>query len=133
MPVLKEEINLQVPAKHENAMIVGMTLSAIGMLHGLDLAQLGDIRTASAECFDCLCHQAGRPEIIQATASVQSGRLLFSYTALERHASGKADTLSTEITKAVLETLMPNVALQSDDMGVYTIECSMNVQEKGHD
>lgn len=120
-----EAVSITVPARREDTLIVSMALSGLGMMSGLDVNQLGDLRTVTCECFDCLCHQAGKPALIRTEASVKNSRFVVSFEALEREHAKTSDTLDTDITRAVLETLMPSVSLSADAEGVYSILCSM--------
>ena len=120
-------MELTIPAGREYGLVAGMALSAMGVLAGLDVDLLGDVRTVASECLDCLIHQAGRPRFILVEAGVQNGRLQMAFRAQERQDGGQSDTLALEITRGVLETLMPDVQLHLDAEGVYAIECSMPV------
>ena len=81
----------------------------------------------AGECMDCLLHQAGKPGSIGMTANVCNGRLFLSFASHNRTRTQEADPLGLEITRGVLETLMPEVSLFSDEDGVHGIECSMPV------
>lgn len=122
-----EEIALTVPASKEYAPVACMTLCGMGMLAGLDVDLLGDLRTVTNECLDCLIHQEGKPERIDMHAYVKQGRLVVAFTAQERSSVQPKDALDLEITRGVLETLMPEVQLFTDAHGVYGIECAMTV------
>lgn len=122
-----QKIALTIPARNEYRLVAGMTLSAMGVLAGLDVELLGDVRTVASECMDCLMHQAGRPQQLSLEAQVKEKRLVMLFQALERQGGGAADTLDLEITRGVLETLMPQVELLQDEQGVHTIQCSMPV------
>ncbi len=121
------EVRLTLPAKQAYAPVAALALSGLGMVLGLDVNLLGDLRTVTGECMDCLLHQAGRPQRIEMAALVEAGRLRVCFTARDREDGLTADTLSLEITRGVLETLMPQVCLDADGMGVHRIECSMPV------
>lgn len=121
------EVRLTLPAQQAYAPVAALALSGLGMVLGLDVDLLGDLRTVTSECVDCLLHQAGRPQRIEMTALVEDGRLRVCFTACQRADGPCADALSLEITRGVLETLMPQVCLDADGMGVRRIECSMPV------
>lgn len=122
-----QKVTLTIPARNEYRLVVGMALSAVGVLAGLDVELLGDVRTVASECMDCLMHQAGRPQQLSLQAQVKKNRLVMLFQALERQGGGTADTLDLDITRGVLETLMPQVELIQDEQGVHTIQCSMPV------
>lgn len=122
-----QEVQMTVPADQSYTTVVSLALSGLGMMMGLDVDLLGDLRTVTAECLDCLLHQAGKPATIGMTAGVNEGRLRVLFTANSRIPGGEADLLDLDITRGVLETLMPEVALHTDEYGVHGIECSMPV------
>lgn len=126
-PDLSKRIRLILPAGREYALVASMTLCGAGMLAGLDVDMLGDLRTVTTESLNCLTHQAGRAERVEICAYTAQGRLHVSFYAAERTHTEERDTLELEITRGVLETLMPDVRLLSDEDGVYGIECSMPV------
>ena len=120
-------VKLTIPADRAYAPVASLALSGVGMMAGLDVDLLGDLRTVTAECLDCLLHQAGRPASIDVTASVDGGRLYVGFQSNGRSRVQEEDLLGLEITRGVLETLMPQVHLESDDDGVHGILCSMPV------
>lgn len=121
------EVRLTLPAEQAYAPVAALALSGLGMLLGLDMDLLGDLRTVTGECIDCLLHQAGRPRRLEMTAWVETGWFRVCFMACDRANGLLADALSLEITRGVLETLMPQVCLEADGMGVRRIECSMPV------
>ena len=120
-------VQLTIPADRAYAPVATMALSGLGMVAGLDVDLLGDLRMVAGECMDCLLHQAGKPGSIGMTANVCNGRLFLSFASHNRTRTQDADPLGLEITRGVLETLMPEVSLFSDEDGVHGIECSMPV------
>ena len=124
---MSQKIELTIPAEQAYASVVCLTLSGFGMVLGLDVDLLGDLRTVAAECLDCLLHQAGKPASIEVCACAQNNRLSVRFTAKEREKTVDQDELALEITRGVLETLMPEVQLDMDEDGVHGIACSMPV------
>lgn len=122
-----KDIRLTIPADKAFTPVATLALSGLGMTAGLDVDLLGDLRTIVCECMDCLMHQAGKPESIDMVAGVASGRLRVRFDAKERSRIQEDDPLGLEITRGVLETLMPCVELITDADGVHGIECSMPV------
>ena len=97
------------------------------MVLGLDVDLLGDLRTVASECLDCLMHQAGKPASIDMRVWKQGGALCVRFDAQDRKRTQPQDDLALEITRGVLETLMPEVELSADEDGVHGILCSMPV------
>ena len=118
---------LTIPAEKAYVPVAAMALSGLGMMAGLDVDLLGDLRTVTSESLDCLMHQAGLPRAITICAGVEEGRLHVCFASEERSRVGDEDALGLDITRGVLETLMPEVCLVTDNDGVHRIECSMPV------
>ena len=108
----KPEISLRVPAGKEYALVLRLALGGVAILKDLDTGTLDDLRIASDECCDCLLHQGARAEWLELNVYDGQENLTVSISA---EFSG-IDTVvhageETEITRAVLETLAPEVAL----------------------
>ena len=58
---------------------------------------------------------------------MENGKLCICFKALERQHGQECDELDADITRGVLETLMPQVSLETDENGVYGIRCAMPV------
>jgi len=120
-------VRLKIPADQSYTPVATLALSGLGMVAGLDVDLLGDLRTVAMECLDCLMHQALIPDSIDLTAGVADGRFVVRFAAQDRQRRQQSDPLGLEITRGVLETLMPDVKLETDEDGVHGIECSMPV------
>ena len=123
----QNKVCLSIPAQKAYVPVASLALSGLGMVLGLDVDLLGDLRTVAAESLDCLMNQAGRPSSIQITAEAADGRLNVRFCSCDRERTQRCDELSVDITRGVLETLMPCVELSTDEDGVHGIECSMPV------
>ena len=124
---LNREVRLTIPADMAYAPVATLALSGLGMIAGLDVDLLGDLRTVTTEALDCLLNQAGRPQCIEICAGVENGMLCVRFCAQQRTRMQEADELDIDITRGVLETLMPQVALETDENGVHNILCAMPV------
>ena len=122
-----QEIRLNIPADMTYKPVVTLALSGLGMVLGLDVDLLGDLRTVAGECLDCLMNQAGRPETIEMRVWKQDAGLCVQFDAKDRERTQPKDELALEITRGVLETLMPEVELFVDEDGVHGILCAMPV------
>ncbi len=127
MNASSREVRLNIPADMAYAPVATLALSGLGMIAGLDVDLLGDLRTVVTEALDCLLNQAGRPECIEIRADMENGMLRVSFCAQNRCRMQDADELDLDITRGVLETLMPQVALEADEDGVHHILCAMPV------
>lgn len=121
------DIILKLPAATEELLIARMTISGLGMLAGLDADMIGDLRTVTNECCDCLIHQPVVPQFIVLEGAVRDKRLMISFTAEGASGAGGDETLDMDVVRGVLETLMPQVTLSSGEHGVNRIQCSMPV------
>ena len=117
MEQTRQDISLRVPGEMAYALVIRTALGGVAILKDLSVDQMDDLRTAADEACDCLLHQ-GRPvEAIQVHVTEQEKKLTVS---LEAEFSGArqgdyAD--QTAISQAVLETLVPEVALQTAACG----------------
>ena len=121
------EVCLTIPADMAYVPVATLALSGLGMIAGLDVDLLGDLRTVVTEALDCLLNQAGRPECIQICAGMENCMLRVQFCAQNRCRVQEADELDMDITRGVLETLMPQVQLEADEDGVHHILCAMPV------
>ena len=124
---VSRRVSLTLPADAAYTPVATLALSGLGMIAGLDVDLLGDLRTVTAECMDCLLHQAGMPSTISIQACVTDGSLRVCFASEKRTRIREDDPLGIVVTRGVLETLMPDVCLQCDTDGVHHIECSMPV------
>lgn len=124
---MNREVRLTLPADPAYVPVATLALSGLGMIAGLDVDLLGDLRTVTAEALDCLLNQAGRPQCIAICAGVENGTLRVQFCAQDRQRVQERDELDLDITRGVLETLMPQVALEADEDGVHNILCAMPV------
>lgn len=120
----RHEMHLTIPATAEDVLTMRMAISGVGMLSGLDIALIGDLRTATNECCDCLLGRVRMPRQLEGEAILADGRLKLVFTA-----SGESDTpgqpVDREIAYGILSTLMPQVELVEDELGIAQIICSM--------
>lgn len=123
----QREVILKLPADKEFVLLARMTLSGLGMIAGLDVDLIDDLRTAIDECFDCLLHQPIRAQAMEMRARVENGRLYCCLNAVRSGGSSDLPQSDLEITRGVLETLMPDVTLQCDACGVGSIGFSLPV------
>jgi len=120
----KHNVHLVIPATHEDVLMARMALSGLGMLSGLDVDLIGDLRTVTNECCDCLMGRTQVPETLQIDAALTDGRLCATFTALGC-TDAQGQPVDRDLAYGVLSTLMPEVSLQEDEMGIRQITCSM--------
>ena len=64
------EIMLSLPADKDYVLLARMVLSGLGMLAGMDVGLIDDLRTATNECCDCLLHQPMKAERLERLQSL---------------------------------------------------------------
>ena len=114
----QREITLRVPGKQEYALVLRLTLGGVAMLKDLDAGALDDLRSASDEAVDCLLHQ-GR-EVSWLTLHVMDGgdKLTIRICAeFSGEGALTVDADEAEVSRAVLETLIPEVEMYAKDCG----------------
>ena len=110
------EIILRVPGDQAYALVIRTMLGGVALLKDLDMDAMDDLRTAADEACDCLLHQ-GMP-VRQLELSVRDlGQSLT--VSLEADMDEPTDPADSDIamTRAVLETLIPQVSLTCSETG----------------
>lgn len=114
----KQEITLRVPGAAEYALVLRLALGGVAILKDLDAGALDDLRSASDEAVDYLLHQ-GR-EVEWLTLYVLDGgdtltvRICAEFTG---EGTFTVDEDEMEISRTVLETLIPQVEMCTKDCG----------------
>lgn len=121
------EMELKTPADMEYALVVRMAMSGFGMLAGLDVDLIDDLRTVTDECFDCLLHQSLMLEEIHVSATLEEGCLRCKFCAVRGDTETGEPPQDEEVTRCILETLVPNLQLHCDEHGVQCIDFSMSI------
>jgi hypothetical protein len=121
----QHEIMLDLPADQEFVLLARMALSGLGMIGGLDVGLIDDVRAAADECCDCLMHQSRKAERIKLTAWLDCGRMHCCFKAIRADEAQDGEPGDLEVSRCVLETLMPDVTLEKDACGVGTIGFSL--------
>lgn len=120
----RHEMHLAIPATTTDVLVMRMAVSGLGMLCGLDVDLIGDLRTVTNECCDCLMGRAHVPEKLIADAALEDGRLVLTFTA-EGVGESEGQPVDRDIAYGILSTLMPEITLREDELGIVQIVCSM--------
>lgn len=120
----KHEVHLVIPATHEDVLMARMAMSGLGLLCHLDVDLIGDLRTVTNECCDCLMGRTFLPEKVDVKAGLEDDRLIMTFTALGK-TEQEGQAVDHDIAYGVLSTLMPEVTLHEDELGIVQIVCSM--------
>ena len=114
----QQEITLRVPGKREYALVLRLALGGVAVLKDLDAGALDDLRNASDEAVDCLLHQGRNVSWLTLYVQDRGEKLTVRVCA---EFAGAADAAPDEdevaISRAVLETLIPEVDLCTRDCG----------------
>lgn len=114
----QQEIMLRVPGRQEYALVLRLALGGVAILKDLDVGALDDLRCASDEAVDCLLHQ-GRPVTWLTLRVLDEGdrltlRLCAEFAGAQ---AGRTDEDALAVSRAVLETLVPEVTMHAADCG----------------
>ena len=120
-----QEILLNLPADQEFVLLARMTLCGLGMIAGLDVGLIDDVRAATDECCDCLMHQSMKTQRIEMRAWLDGERLHCCFQAIHADELQPDAQTDHEVSRCVLETLMPDVSLHLDACGVGSIGFSL--------
>ena len=116
----KPEMTLSVPGEKSWALVLRLALGGVAILKDLDAGTLDDLRAASDEACDCLLHQSRKAERLTLTVMDGGDQLTVSLGAdfsCEPGMDGADCEEETEISRAVLETLVPFVDMQVEKCG----------------
>ena len=114
----RQEITLRVPGQREYALVLRLALGGVAMLKDLDAGALDDLRNASDEAVDCLLHQGRSVRWLTLCAADGGDTLNVSICAeFEGESSALVDADETAVSRAVLETLIPQVDMQTAECG----------------
>lgn len=122
-----ESYHLSIPARAEAALVARMALSAVGALCGLDIDLIGDLRTATSECCDCLLHQGRAVNGIDMDMQTTKDKLSIAFRAQRGEPITAQPALGLDVTRGILETLLPQVAILSDEHGVYGFDLALSL------
>ena len=112
-----QEISLRVPGEMAYALVIRTALGGVAILKDLDVDQMDDLRAAADEACDCLLHQGRAVSAVQVKVKDGGSSLTVS---LEAEFFGPRDTscaVQTDVSRAVLETLIPQVTLHGAEDG----------------
>ena len=112
------EISLRVPGDQAYALVIRTMLGGVAILKDLDMDAMDDLRTAADEACDSLLNQGALVKELELTVRDEGNVLTVSLEAdMDEYAAGTAAG-DAEVTRAVLETLIPRVALSMTGEGL---------------
>ena len=110
------EITLRVPGDQAYALVIRTMLGGVALLKDLDVDAMDDLRTAADEACDCLLNQGAPVQTMELSVRDGGRELTVSLEADLDDAAGTPG--DAEITRAVLETLIPRVELVQTASGL---------------
>ena len=111
------EISLRVPGSREYVVVIRTALGGVAILKDFDIDTLDDLRSAADEACDCLLNQGLEVRAIEMTVRDCGDSVLVTLNADYQHDSKPISSLDTQVARAVLETLVPQLALTETPCG----------------
>lgn len=111
------EIILRVPGSREYAVVLRTALGGVAILKDFSIDTLDDLRCAADEACDCLLNQGPAVRALEMRVNDCECGVTVTLTAEYECDAAPATELDTDITRAVLETLIPRVAIASTPCG----------------
>lgn len=126
------EISLRVPGERVYALVIRTMLGGVALLKDLDMDDLDDLRIAMDEACYCLLDQGVPVPWLTATVQGDGTELTVSLEAdMDETDAGPAPD-DIAMTRAVLETLMPQVHLTLSASGrIRRIDLTLPVRREG--
>ena len=116
--VCPAEISLRVPGERAYALVIRTMLGGVAILKDLDMDAMDDLRTAADEACDCLLNQGAPARWLELAVRDEGASLVVSLEAeLDESAAG-ARPGDADMTRAMLETLIPRVSLNANGNGL---------------
>lgn len=120
----RREMELRVPGRQEYALVIRTALGGVAILKDLDVGTLDDLRMAADEACDCLLHQGLDVKNLDVAVTDESTHLAVTLSALfECGCDQLAAEDNTELSRAVLETLAPEVSFETTPGGCVKSIC----------
>lgn len=110
---MNERVTLTVPALHAYVLVIRTALGGLALVNDLDLDTLDDLRQAADEACDCLMHQGAPARSLRLEAWSEGGKLRVALQAELDGKGGESSPEELELSKVVLETLIPEVSLRA--------------------
>ena len=108
---MEEKVVLMLPAQREFLPVMRTALGGIALVGDLDVDGLDDLRQAADEACDLLMHQGAAAATLRLEAQLEGTRLCVSLAAALTGEGDAPAPEDLELSRAVLETLIPEVTL----------------------
>ena len=117
----EKNFTMNIPAIEEFTSVASNAISAACAVYGVSMYLIDDVRIASTEAIYCLRHQPGEAENIEIRCERRNCGLIIEFTALSSYIKESLPKSDDDITRGILETLVPKVNILSDDRGIFCI------------
>lgn len=111
------EIMLRVPGDQAYALVIRTMLGGVAILKDLDVDAMDDLRTAADEACDCLLNQGVPARAVELRVRDGGKTLTVSLEADLDEGAAQPAPADADMTRAVLETLIPRVTLSRTEAG----------------
>lgn len=118
-------LTLTVPADPDWMLVVRMALGGTGALMGLGIDLVDDLRTAADETCDFLLHQPRKVKCIQIACSLKNEAVCTVFTCDFAGECQTCEEVDLDVTRGILETLIPQVELEEDGVCVRTVSLTL--------
>ncbi len=118
-------LTLTVPANPDWMMVVRMALGGAGALLGLGIDLVDDLRTAADETCDFLLHQPRKVQCINIVCSLKDEAVCTVFTCNFAGECQACEEVDLDVTRGILETLIPEVELEEDGVCVRTVTLTL--------
>ena len=109
---------LSIPAQHEWALVLRMTLSGAGVLADLPIDLLDDLRIAADEAFDLLTHQGKQAGRITLACSIKEDELTVTLRAEDRGCPQSCPRPDRDVARQILATLLTGVRFEDNGQDI---------------
>jgi hypothetical protein len=123
-------LTLTVPADPDWMLVVRMALGGAGALMGLGIDLVDDLRTAADETCDFLLHQPRKVQCIKIACSLNSDAVCTVFTCDFTGEFQSCGEVDLDVTRGILETLIPKVELEEDGVCVRTVSLTLPLHAK---
>jgi hypothetical protein len=126
MAVMQDKcLTLTVPADSDWMLVVRMALGGAGALMGLGIDLVDDLRTAADEACDFLLHQPRKVDSIKIVCSLKNEAVCTVFTCDFAGECQSCEEVDMDVTRGILETLIPKVELEEDGVCVHTVTLTL--------
>lgn len=112
---------MSIPAVEEFATLASNSIKACCAIYNMDLSVLDDISIASLEALCCMRSQPFRADSIMIECVNETNGVVIEFTSLSSQVRENDTEQDDDITRGILEVLVPKVNILSDERGIFCI------------